>query len=131
ELTAFTGEFGRWNEVSLAAQAEQNARINILYERELGLTQDRIENERMMAQSLAAHRTAKLALQTQRLEFDKEQVSSSKTSLDNLESKISTIEMNTSNRKFDALEAQMNSMNDAIAAMMKHLVGGPPATPHE
>ncbi|KAH9814116.1 hypothetical protein DFH28DRAFT_1127725 [Melampsora americana] len=131
ELTAFTGEFGRWNEVSLAAQAEQNARINILYERELGLTQDRIENERMMAQSLAAHRTAELALQAQRLEFDKEQVSSSKTSLDNLESKISTIEMNTSNRKFDALEAQMNSMNDAIAVMMKHLVGGPPATPHE
>ncbi|KAH9821351.1 hypothetical protein DFH28DRAFT_1079366 [Melampsora americana] len=129
ELTVFRGELGRWNEVSMAAQAEQNSRINQLYERELGIAQERIEHERIIAQSLADHRTAELALQVQRLEFEKDQGTSSKTALDTLEAKISTIEMNTSNRKFDVLEAQMTSMNDAIAVMMKHLVGGSSATP--
>ncbi|EGG04798.1 uncharacterized protein MELLADRAFT_72299 [Melampsora larici-populina 98AG31] len=125
ELTAFTGKLGRWNEVSVAAQAEQNSRINQLYERELGIAHERNENKRLMAQSLAAHRKAKLALQEQQLEFDKSQLNSSNSSLDTLQSKISAIELNTSTQKFDALEAKMSSMNDVLAAMMKHLVGNP------
>ncbi|KAH9807954.1 hypothetical protein DFH28DRAFT_911974 [Melampsora americana] len=130
ELTAFTGELSRWNEVSLAAQAEQNSRINVLYERELGIAQERIENERLIARSQADHRTAELALQSKRLQFDKEKLDSLKKSLDNLEAKISKIEMNTSNRQFDVLEAQMTSMKDAIGVMMKHLVGGSLAAPN-
>ncbi|KAH9814897.1 hypothetical protein DFH28DRAFT_928511 [Melampsora americana] len=131
ELTAFTGELSRWNEVSLAAQAEQNSQINLLYERELGIAQERIEHERLIARSQANHRSAELALQTQRLEFDKDQLNTSKNFLDTLEAKISQIEMNTSNRSFDVLEAQMSSMKDAIAQMMKHLVGVSPAAPNE
>ncbi|KAH9824817.1 hypothetical protein DFH28DRAFT_1143780, partial [Melampsora americana] len=88
EMTTFTGELARWNKVSLAAQTKQNSRINLLYERELGIAQDRIENERLMAQSQADHQRAELALQAQRLEFDKDQVSSSKNTLQTLEAKI-------------------------------------------
>ncbi|EGG02978.1 uncharacterized protein MELLADRAFT_90611 [Melampsora larici-populina 98AG31] len=87
ELTAFTGELSRWNEVSLAAQAEQNTRINDLYERELVIAPERNENDRLIAQSLADHRSAELALQKQRLDFDLGQVNSSKNSLDTLQSK--------------------------------------------
>ncbi|KAH9812297.1 hypothetical protein DFH28DRAFT_1084469 [Melampsora americana] len=128
ELTAFTGELGRWNDVSLAAQAEQNTRINELYERELVIAHERNENERLMSQSLAAHRTAELALQQQRLEFDKSQVNLLKNPLDSLEAKIAAIEMNTSTQKLDALEAKMGSMNDALAVMMEHIVGRAPST---
>ncbi|KAH9811819.1 hypothetical protein DFH28DRAFT_1178511 [Melampsora americana] len=129
DLTAITGELGRWNDETLAAQAEQNSRINELYERELVIAHARNENERIMSESLAAHRTAELALQQQRLEFDKAQMLSVKNPLDGLEAKISAIEMNTSNQKFDALEAKMGSMNDALAVLMKHLVVLDPSTP--
>ncbi|KAH9807057.1 hypothetical protein DFH28DRAFT_1154554 [Melampsora americana] len=129
ELTAFTGELGRWNDVSLAAQAEQNARINELYERELIIAHERNENELRMSETLAAHRNAELALQQQRLEFDKSQVNMMKNPLDNLEAKITAIEMNTSTQKLDALEAKMGSMNDALAVMMRHIVGSAPSPP--
>ncbi|KAH9816192.1 hypothetical protein DFH28DRAFT_1160884 [Melampsora americana] len=108
ELNAFRGELGKWNEVSLAAQAEQNERINALYEREL----------RIMAQSLADHRNAKIELQHQRLEFDKFRATSSNPPLDN-----------TTTQKFDALEAKMGSLNEALEVMMKHLAGLVPPTP--
>ncbi|KAH9815793.1 hypothetical protein DFH28DRAFT_1163264 [Melampsora americana] len=129
ELTAFTGELGRWNDVSLAAQAEQNTRINELYERELVIAHERNENERLMSQALAAHRTAELALQQQRLEFDKSQVNIMKNPLDSLEAKITAIEMNTSTQKLEALEAKMGSINDALAVMMRHIVGTTPSPP--
>ncbi|KAH9823017.1 hypothetical protein DFH28DRAFT_1078160 [Melampsora americana] len=74
ELAAFTGKLGRWNNVSLAAQAEQKTRINELCKQELVIAHKRNENKCLMSQSLAAHRTAELALQQQRLEFDKSQV---------------------------------------------------------
>ncbi|KAH9822230.1 hypothetical protein DFH28DRAFT_1078529 [Melampsora americana] len=130
ELTAFTSELGRWNDVSLAAQAEQNTRINELYERELVIAHERNENERLVSQSLAAHRTAELALQQQRLEFDKAQANMLKTPLDSLEAKIKAIEMNTSTEKLDALEAKMGTMNEALAVMMQHIVGQAPSTPN-
>ncbi|KAH9810004.1 hypothetical protein DFH28DRAFT_1098110 [Melampsora americana] len=128
ELAAFTGELGRWNDVSLAAQAEQNTRINKLYERELVIARERNKNERLMSQLLAKHRAAELALQKQRLEFDKAQVNILKNPLDTLEAKINAIEMNTSTKKFDALEAKMGSMNEALLVMMQHIVGLAPST---
>ncbi|KAH9807784.1 hypothetical protein DFH28DRAFT_912713 [Melampsora americana] len=118
ELTAFTGELGRWNEVTLAAQTEQNTRINELYERELGIAHTRNENERMMAQSLAAHRTAELALQQQRLDFDKARLNTTSTPLNT-----------ESHQKLDALEEKMGSMNEALAVIMKHLQSVVPSAP--
>ncbi|KAH9806925.1 hypothetical protein DFH28DRAFT_1157589 [Melampsora americana] len=116
ELTAFTGELGRWNEVSLAAQTEQNTRINQLYERELGIAHERNENERIMAQSLAAHRAAELELQQQRLEFEMSQMNVSNPALNS-----------KANQKLEALEEKMGSMNDALAVIMKHLVSVVPS----
>ncbi|KAH9823879.1 hypothetical protein DFH28DRAFT_1077763 [Melampsora americana] len=95
DLSGLTIELGRWNE---------------LYERELGIAHERNKTDRMMAQSLAAHRTAELALQQQRLEFKKSQVITSHTPLDN-----------ASTQKLDTLEVQMGSMNESLAAIMKHL----------
>ncbi|KAH9809149.1 hypothetical protein DFH28DRAFT_906202 [Melampsora americana] len=118
ELAAFTGELGRWNEVSLAAQTEQNTRINQLYERELGIAHERNENERIIAQSLAAHRTAELALQQQRLDFDKARLNTTSGALNT-----------ESTQKLEALEEKMGSMNDALAVIMKHLVSGGSSTP--
>ncbi|KAH9812108.1 hypothetical protein DFH28DRAFT_899884 [Melampsora americana] len=117
ELSALTGELGWWNEVSLAAHSEQHSRINELYERELGIAHARNKNKRMMAQSLAAHRTAKLALQHQRSEFEKAQVTTLKTPLDN-----------ASTQKLDAFKVKMGSMNDGLAIIMQHLVTLVPPT---
>ncbi|EGG04650.1 uncharacterized protein MELLADRAFT_72345 [Melampsora larici-populina 98AG31] len=122
QLNSFTGELARMNEASTA----QNNKINELYEREITITQTRIENERLNSELLAAHRRAELELQQKRFDFESQQTDTSNQKFEALETKIKSIaeaqQLNSAN-----LETKISSIDQTLATMMHHLVGGLPA----
>ncbi|EGG01940.1 uncharacterized protein MELLADRAFT_91800 [Melampsora larici-populina 98AG31] len=99
ELSAFSGEMSKMNEAALTAQAEQNNKINLLYERELTIAAAE-------ARSLEAHRKAELALEQKKFELASEQSKTTNLTLEALDAKV---------------DSKMTSINDALAAIMTQL----------
>ncbi|EGG09482.1 uncharacterized protein MELLADRAFT_95972 [Melampsora larici-populina 98AG31] len=99
ELSAFSGEMSKMNEAALTAQAEQNNKINLLYERELTIAA-------AAARSLEAHCKAELALEQKKFELASEQSKTTNLTLEALDAKV---------------DSKMTSINDALAAIMTQL----------
>ncbi|KAH9809926.1 hypothetical protein DFH28DRAFT_1034857 [Melampsora americana] len=101
EVISITRDLSHSNEAALTSQNEQNTRVNLLYERELSIA-------KQSADSLALHRKEELELQRSRLLFETNQASTSDKKIEALDAK---------------LDANLSSINQSLAAMMKHIVG--------
>lgn len=105
DTSALTAELSRINEACLAAQLVQNTTINALLEREVTVSENRIEEEKKAAVALAAHRTAELEFQKQKAEDDK-----------------------VTRDKIVAIESKINNIDSALSLLLHHTVG-PDARP--